>query len=359
MSDLKSKLSPGVITGDLMQEIFAHAKANQYALPAANVVGTNSVNGVLETAVAANAPVILQFSNGGAGFFAGKGLSNQDQQAAIAGAVSGAHHVHQVAELYGAYVILHTDHAAKKLLPWVDGMLDAGEAYYKVHGKPLFSSHMLDLSEEPLVENVEISKRYLERMSKMGMTLEIELGVTGGEEDGVDNTDVDSTRLYTQPEEVAYAYEELMKVSDKFTIAAAFGNVHGVYKPGNVQLRPVILHNSQKYVQEKFGTGEKPLNFVFHGGSGSSQEDIREAISYGAIKMNIDTDLQWAFWDGVRHYDIKNHDYLQSQIGNPDGDDLPNKKFYDPRKWLRQAEQSFVARLTQAFADLNNVNTLG
>jgi len=359
MSDLKSKLSPGVITGDQVQEIFAHAKANQYALPAANVIGTNSVNGVLETAVAMNAPVILQFSNGGAVFFAGKTLSNANQQAAIAGAVSGAQHVHHVAALYGARVILHTDHAAKKLLPWIDGLLDAGEAFYKVHGIPLYSSHMLDLSEEPLQENVEVSKRYLERMSKMGMTLEIELGVTGGEEDGIDNTGVDSSRLYTQPEEVAYAYEELMKVSDKFTIAAAFGNVHGVYKPGNVQLRPVILHNSQKYVQEKFGTAEKPLNFVFHGGSGSSQEEIREAISYGAVKMNIDTDLQWAFWDGVRHYDIKHHDYLQGQIGNPEGDDVPNKKYYDPRKWLRMGEDSFVARLKQAFEDLNNVNTLG
>ena len=359
MSDLKSKLSPGVVTGDLVQEVFAHAKANQYALPGANVVGTNSVNGVMETAVTMNAPVILQFSNGGASFFAGKGLSNENQRAAIAGAVSGATHVHHVAEMYGAYVILHTDHAAKKLLPWVDGMLDAGEAFYKVHGKPLYSSHMIDLSEEPIEENVEICKRYLERMSKMGMTLEIELGVTGGEEDGIDNTDVDSSRLYTQPEEVAYAYEELLKVSDKFTIAAAFGNVHGVYKPGNVQLRPVILNNSQKYVQEKFGTAEKPLNFVFHGGSGSSQEEIREAISYGAIKMNIDTDLQWAFWDGVRHYDIKHHAYLQSQIGNPDGDDVPNKKFYDPRKWMRAGQDSFIARLKQAFVDLNNVNTLG
>jgi fructose-bisphosphate aldolase class II len=359
MSDLKSKLSPGVITGDLVQEVFAHAKANQYALPGPNVVGTNSVNSVLETAVAVNSPVILTFSNGGASFFAGKGLSNENQQAAIAGAVSGATHVHQMAELYGAYVILHTDHAAKKLLPWIDGLLDAGEAFYKVHGKPLFSSHMLDLSEETLEENVEICKRYLERMSKMGMTLEIELGVTGGEEDGVDNTDIDSARLYTQPEEVAYAYEELMKVSDKFTIAAAFGNVHGVYKPGNVELRPIILNNSQKYIQEKFGTAEKPLNFVFHGGSGSSQEEIREAISYGAIKMNIDTDLQWAFWDGVRNYDIKHHDYLQGQIGNPDGDDSPNKKYYDPRKWLRVAEESLVARLKQAFEDLNNINTLG
>lgn len=359
MSTLADKIKPGVVTGDAVQEIFAYAKEEQFALPGANVVGTNSVNSVLEAAREVNSPVILQFSNGGAVFFAGKGLSNEGQQAAIAGAVSGAKHVHEVAAMYGVRVILHTDHAAKKLLPWIDGLLDAGEAFYKVHGIPLYSSHMLDLSEESLEENVEISKRYLERMSKMGMTLEIELGITGGEEDGVDNTDVDSSRLYTQPEEVAYAYEELMKVSDKFTIAAAFGNVHGVYKPGNVQLRPKILDNSQKYVQEKFGTAVKPLSFVFHGGSGSSQAEIREAISYGVVKMNIDTDLQWAFWDGVRNYDIKNHDYLQAQIGNPDGDDVPNKKFYDPRKWLRQAEDSFRARMIQAFEDLNNVNTLG
>ncbi len=353
-----SHLPAGVITGDQVQEVFAHAKANQYALPAANVVGTNSVNAVLETARDVNAPVILQFSNGGASFFAGKGLNNDGQKAAVAGAVSGAHHVHQVAALYGTRVILHTDHAAKKLLPWVDGMLDAGEAFYKANGIPLYSSHMLDLSEEPIEENIEICQRYLERMSKMGMTLEIELGITGGEEDGVDNTDVDSSRLYTQPEEVAYAYEQLMKVSDKFTVAAAFGNVHGVYKPGNVQLRPIILHNSQVHVQEKFGTAEKPINFVFHGGSGSSPEEIAEAISYGAIKMNIDTDLQWAFWDGVRQYDQKHHGYLQGQIGNPDGEDQPNKKFYDPRRWLRVAEDSFRARLKQAFEDLNNINRL-
>jgi fructose-bisphosphate aldolase class II len=297
-------------------------------------------------------------SNGGAVFFAGKGMNNDGQKAAVAGAVSGAHHVHQVAALYGTRVILHTDHAAKKLLPWVDGMLDAGEAFYKVHGIPLYSSHMLDLSEEPIEENIEICQRYLERMSKMGMTLEIELGITGGEEDGVDNSDVDSARLYTQPEEVAYAYEQLLKVSDKFTIAAAFGNVHGVYKPGNVQLRPIILQNSQVYVQEKFGTAEKPINFVFHGGSGSSPAEIAEALSYGAVKMNIDTDLQWAFWDGVRGYDQKYHDYLQGQIGNPDGEDQPNKKNYDPRKWLRAAEDAFRTRLKQAFEDLNNINRL-
>ena len=359
MSTLKEKFPAGVITGDKVQELFAYAKANEFAMPAPNVANTNTVNAVMETAVSVNAPVIMEFSSGGAQFFAGKGMSNDGYQAAIAGAVSGAHHVHHMAALYGARVILHTDHAAKKLLPWVDGMLDAGEAFYKVHGIPLYSSHMLDLSEETLEENIAICQRYLERMSKMGMTLEIELGITGGEEDGVDNSEVDVSRLYTQPEEVAYAYEELMKVSDKFTIAAAFGNVHGVYKPGNVVLTPKILDNSQKYVQEKFGTVEKPINFVFHGGSGSELEKIHEALSYGAVKMNIDTDLQWAFWDGVRAYEAKNHGYLQGQIGNPDGDDKPNKKFYDPRKWLRAGEDAFVARLTQAFKDLKNVDTLG
>ncbi len=357
MSDL-SKIAPGVVTGEQVQEMFAVAKANEFALPAVNVTGTNTINAVLETAREMNAPVIIQFSNSGASFFAGKGLSNEGQQASVAGAVSGAHHVRQLATLYGVRVILHTDHAARKLLPWIDGLLDAGEAFHAVHGEPLYSSHMLDLSEEPIEDNIETCKRYLERMSKMGMTLEIELGVTGGEEDGVDNTDVDSARLYTQPEEVAYAYEELKKVSDQFTVAAAFGNVHGVYKPGNVELRPKILNNSQKYIQEKFGTGDKPINFVFHGGSGSSVEEIREAISYGAIKMNIDTDLQWAFWDGVKNYYKDKEGYLQAQIGNPEGEDKPNKKNYDPRVWLRKGEESIKARLKQAFEDLNDVNTL-
>ncbi len=359
MTTTKPRFAPGVVTGDDVQALFALAKANQFALPGANVTGTNTVNAVLETAREVNSPVIIQFSNGGATFFAGKGLGNEGQRAAIAGAISGAHHVHELAALYGVPVILHTDHAAKKLLPWIDGLLDAGEAFYRVHGIPLYSSHMLDLSEEPLEENVAICQRYLERMSKIGMTLEFELGVTGGEEDGVDNTDVDSSRLYTQPEEVAYAYEALMKVSDRFTVAAAFGNVHGVYKPGNVQLRPIILHNTQRHIEERFGAGEKPINFVFHGGSGSSLAEIREAISYGAVKMNIDTDLQWAFWDGIRRYYHANEAYLQGQIGNPDGDDVPNKKYYDPRAWLRQAEASFRARLKGAFADLNSVNVLG
>src|SRR5690606_26317952 len=275
------------------------------------------------------------------------------EHAAIAGSVAGAKQVHELAELYGATVILHTDHCAKKLLPWIDGLLDASEKHFEQFGKPLFSSHMIDLSEEPIEENLDISKKYLERMSKMGMTLEIELGITGGEEDGVDNTGVDSSKLYTQPEEVAYAYEELMKLSPRFTIARDFANVHGVYKPGNVKLTPVILDNSQKYVQKKFNTGNNPIDFVFHGGSGSSLEEIREAISYGVIKMNIDTDLQFAFTEGARDYIVSKKDYLMTQIGNPEGDDIPNKKYYDPRKWIREAELTFNKRLEQAFADLN------
>jgi len=353
---ISDKVKPGIVFGDDLQTIFSIAKENKFALPAVNVVGTDSSNGVMETAKDVNSPVIIQFSNGGGAFYAGKGLSNENEKAAITGSVSGALHVHKLAELYGIPVILHTDHAAKKLLPWIDGLLDAGEEYFKATGKPLFSSHMLDLSEEPLEENLEISKRYLERMSKMGMTLEIELGITGGEEDGVDNTNIDSSKLYTQPEEVARAFEVLSEVSDNFTIAAAFGNVHGVYKPGNVKLEPAILKNSQNYIQEKYGTGYNPVNFVFHGGSGSEAEKIKEAISYGVIKMNIDTDTQWATWDGVRAYEAKYHDYLQGQIGNPDGEDSPNKKFYDPRKWLRAGQQSMIVRLKQAFEELNCIN---
>lgn len=349
---------PGVVTGDNVQKLHQYAKEKGFALPAVNVIGSNSINTVMETAAELNAPVIIQFSNGGAVFNAGKGLSNEDQRAAIAGAVAGAKHVHELAEVYGATVILHTDHCAKKLLPWVDGLLDAGEKFYKENGKPLFSSHMLDLSEESVEENIAISKKYLERMDKIGMTLEIELGITGGEEDGVDNTDVDSSRLYTQPDEVAYAYEELKKVSDRFTVAAAFGNVHGVYKPGNVELRPIILKNSQEYIEKKFNTEKNPLDLVFHGGSGSSLEEIREAIGYGVIKMNIDTDLQFAFNEGIRDYMTSKVEYLNTQVGNPDGDDLPNKKYYDPRVWLREGEKTFKARLIEAFEDLNNVQTL-
>lgn len=350
------KVRPGVAWGNGLKEIFRIAKQNGFAIPAVNVIGTNTVNAVMEAAKVVNSPVIIQFSNGGAQFYAGKALPNDKYEASIAGAISGAIHIHQLAESYGIPVVIHTDHAAKKLLPWIDGLLTAGEKYFAEKGKPLFSSHMLDLSEEPLNENIEICKKYLQRMSKIGMFLEIELGVTGGEEDGVDNSEVDNSKLYTQPQDVAYAYEELLKVSENFTIAASFGNVHGVYKPGNVKLQPIILKNSQDYIKQKFGTAEKPVNFVFHGGSGSAREEIREAISYGVVKMNIDTDTQWAYWSGVHEYYKKKSAYLQGQIGNPEGEDKPNKKYYDPRAWLRDGEKAVVDRLKIAFADLNAEN---
>lgn len=354
-----SKMFPaGVATGSMVTDIFQYAKENKFALPAVNVIGSSNINATMETAAKLNAPVIIQFSNGGAIYNAGKGLSNEGQRAAILGAIAGAQHIHTLAEAYGATVILHTDHCAKKLLPWIDGLLDASEAFYKQNGKSLYSSHMLDLSEEPLEENLEISSKYFERMAKMQMTLEVEIGVTGGEEDGVDNSGVDNSLLYTQPEDVAYTYEKLKAISDNFTIAAAFGNVHGVYKPGNVKLTPKILDNSQKYVQEKFGTADKPINFVFHGGSGSTLEEIREAIGYGVIKMNIDTDLQFAYAEGIRDYMNEKIEYLRHQIGNPEGADVPNKKFYDPRVWVRKGEETFSKRLVQAFEDLNNIDTL-
>ena len=348
----------GVVTGNDVQKLFDLAKKKNFAIPAVNVIGSNSINASLETAKKLNAPVIIQFSNGGALFNAGKGLTNENQKAAIAGAIAGAKHVHEISKLYGCKVILHTDHAARKLLPWIDGIMIENEKNFKKYGYPLFSSHMIDLSEESIEENISTCEHYLEKMSKIGITLEIELGVTGGEEDGVDNTDVDSSKLYTQPEEVAYAYERLIKVSNKFTIAAAFGNVHGVYRPGNVKLTPKILSSSQKYVSKKFNLPRNTINFVFHGGSGSSVEEIREAISYGAVKMNIDTDMQYAFMCGSRDYFIENLEFLKSQIGNPNGYDIPNKKYYDPRVWLRKSEESFVNRLEKAFSDLNNINTL-
>ena len=347
-------VKPGVLHGDDVAKVFQIAKENKFALPAVNVVGTDSVNGVLEAAAAANAPVIIQFSNGGAVFTAGKGCK---ENGAILGGISGAQHVHMMAEAYGVPVILHTDHASKKLLPWIDGLLDEGEKWFEQKGYPLFSSHMLDLSEETLEENIEISCKYLERMSKIGMTLEIELGCTGGEEDGVDNSDMDESKLYTQPEDVAYAYEKLSAISPNFTIAASFGNVHGVYKPGNVKLTPTILRDSQAYVAEKFGTdSDQPLDFVFHGGSGSSPEEIKESIGYGVIKMNIDTDTQWATWNGVLGFYKTNEAYLQGQLGNPEGADKPNKKFYDPRVWLRKGQEGLVERVKQAFTDLNAID---
>ncbi|HUS87462.1 MAG TPA: class II fructose-bisphosphate aldolase [Bacteroidales bacterium] len=358
MSKNELKLEPGVLFGEDVKKLFDYANRNNFAIPAVNVIGTSSVNAVLETARDVNSPVIIQFSNGGAHFFGGQGLSKEDQEGAIAGAISGALHVHNVAEYYGVPVILHTDHAARKLLPWIDGLLDAGEEFFEKNGKPLFSSHMLDLSEEPIEENIATCREYLKRMDAIGMTLEIELGVTGGEEDGVDNAGVDSSRLYTQPEEVAYAFRELSEISENFTIAASFGNVHGVYKPGNVELKPIILKNSQEHIQKEYGTKANPVNFVFHGGSGSEKHLITEAIEYGAIKMNIDTDMQWAFWAGVKSYAEENQEYLQSQIGNPDGEDKPNKKYYDPRIWLRKGELSFIGRLKEAFKDLNSLNRL-
>lgn len=350
------KFKKGVLTGDSVQEVFLDAKANQYALPAVNVTNTSTVNAVLETAAELNSPVIIQFSSGGCQFFSGKGLDNANHRSAIAGGVSGAKHVHEMAELYGVSVILHTDHCARKLLPWIDGLLSSGEEFYNHTGKPLYSSHMIDLSDEPIEQNIETCKEYFKRMTKIDMTLEIELGITGGEEDGVDNTNIDSSKLYTQPEEVAFAYKELKEISNRFTIAAAFGNVHGVYKPGNVQLTPKILDNSQKYIQKKYNTQEKPIDFVFHGGSGSSVNEIREAISYGAIKMNIDTDLQWGFTTGVRDYFEERKNYVKTQIGNPEGDEKPNKKYYDPRVWLREGELTFKQRLSRCFEDLNNIN---
>lgn len=355
MSSSKS-FSKGVIHGQELKDLFDYANTNDFAIPAVNVIGTNSINAVMETAREVNSPVIIQFSHGGSSFNAGKGLSNDNQLASIMGAKTGALHVHELAKHYGVSVVLHTDHCAKKILPWIHGLIEEGKKFYAQNGIPLFSSHMLDLSEESIEENMDISCEYFEEMNKMGMMIEIELGVTGGEEDGVDNSDVDSSRLYTQPEEVAYSYERLSKISDRFTVAAAFGNVHGVYKPGNVELRPVILKNSQEYVKDKFGTGDQPINFVFHGGSGCSTAEIREAIEYGAIKMNIDTDMQWAFWNGVRGYYEDNKAYLQGQLGNPDGDDVPNKKYYDPRKWLRVGESSFKARLIKAYEDLNCID---
>lgn len=350
------KFKPGIVTGTELSRLFDYAKSEHFALPAVNVTGTNTMNAVLEAARAVNSPVMIQFSNGGAAFVAGKGIDNSQQRASILGAISGAKHVQTLAEAYGVPVVLHTDHAAKKLLPWVDGLLDEGERYFKQNGKPLFSSHMLDLSAEPLKDNIDLSKRYLERMSKIGMTLEIELGITGGEEDGVNNTGIDNAKLYTQPEDVALAYAELLKISPNFTIAASFGNVHGVYKPGNVVLNPIILKNSQDLIQKKFNTGKNPVNFVFHGGSGSEKSKIEEAISYGVIKMNIDTDTQWAFWSGIKGYYEGKRDYLQGQIGNPESPDAPNKKHYDPRVWLRKGEEAIIERLKEAFADLNALN---
>jgi fructose-bisphosphate aldolase, class II len=353
---MTNKVSDNLIFGQKALDLFQKAKSNNFAIPAVNVTSSSNINASLETASAINSPIIIQFSNSGSAFLGGKAIDNKSQKSSIMGSILGATQIHQFTKEYGSQVMVHTDHCAKKLLPWVDGLLDYGEEFYKEKGYPLFGSHMLDLSTETLVDNIEICKKYLTRMSKLNMILEIELGITGGEEDGVDNTGIDNKKLYTQPEDVAFAYEELSKISPNFTIAASFGNVHGVYKPGNVHLNPIILKNSQEYVKSKFGTQREPLNLVFHGGSGSTAQEIQEAISYGVIKMNLDTDLQWAYWEGIKNYDQKNHDSLQSQIGNSESKDAPNKKFYDPRAWLREAELSYITRLKRAFEELNCIN---
>jgi fructose-bisphosphate aldolase class II len=351
-----SKYSAGVLFGDELEALYKDAKANKFAMPAVNTIGTDSINATLETAAKVNSPVIIQFSNGGAQFMAGKGMPNDKMQANISGAISGALHVHNVAKYYGVPVVLHTDHAAHKWLPWISALVDAGETFYKEKGQPLFSSHMLDLSEESLEENIQTSVQYYKRMQPLGMGIEIELGVTGGEEDGVDNSGVENDKLYTQPQHVAYAYEELGKIGRLFTVAAAFGNVHGVYSPGNVELRPEILKNSQDFIRQQFNTEDKPVYFVFHGGSGSPKEQIHETLGYGVIKMNIDTDMQWAFWEGVLGFYKKNEAYLQGQLGNPEGPNKPNKKYYDPRVWIRKGQEHFVQRLEEAFTDLNCIN---
>eukprot|EP00560_Eucampia_antarctica_P001870 CAMPEP_0197841644 /NCGR_PEP_ID=MMETSP1437-20131217/46295_1 /TAXON_ID=49252 ORGANISM="Eucampia antarctica, Strain CCMP1452" /NCGR_SAMPLE_ID=MMETSP1437 /ASSEMBLY_ACC=CAM_ASM_001096 /LENGTH=414 /DNA_ID=CAMNT_0043451435 /DNA_START=98 /DNA_END=1342 /DNA_ORIENTATION=+ len=347
--NLPDSVHPGVVTGQAMVDLLNHAKENGYAIPAVNCVSSSGINACLEAARKNDAPIIIQFSSGGSQFYAGKGLDNNNFKAAIAGAISGAFHVRTLAEQYGIPVILHTDHCAKKLLPWVDGLVKASERYFEKYGEPLFSSHMIDLSEEPLEENIEICKDYLARMSKVGLLLEMELGITGGEEDGVDNTDTPLEDLYSKPEEIYEVYKALQPISPLYTIAAAFGNVHGVYSPGNVQLEPKILTRAQDYIAEKLGDDapedKKPVSFVFHGGSGSDIKDIREAIGYGVIKMNIDTDTQWSYWEGVKDFEAKYHDYLQTQIGNPEGDDKPNKKYYDPRECLRSAEFTTIKRL--------------
>jgi fructose-bisphosphate aldolase class II len=357
---LPASVKPGVVTGAALKDLLEYAKANKFAIPGVNIVSSSSINACMEAAAKYGGPIIVTFSVGGAQFIAGKSADNTDYKASVAGAVAGAKHVRELAKLYRVPVILHSDHCHKAVIPWLDGMVAANEEYFKEHGEPLFSSHMLDLSEETLEENVAICKKYLERMAKINCMLEMELGITGGEEDGVDNTDVDSSRLYTQPDEVWYTYKELSSVPNAmFSVAASFGNVHGVYSPGNVELRPQILHDSQAYIKEKLGGDvDLPVNFVFHGGSGSSQEDIAYAIQAGVIKMNMDTDTQWAFWDGMRGYEKKLHEYLQAQIGNPDGPEKPNKKYYDPRAVLRAAEESMVDRLVKAAEDLNCVDVL-
>ncbi|KAJ5132812.1 Fructose-bisphosphate aldolase [Penicillium atrosanguineum] len=349
----------GVIVGDDVLRLFEYAQEKQFAIPAINVTSSSTVVSALEAARDQKCPIVLQMSQGGAAYFAGKGVSNDGQAASIAGAVAAAHYIRSVAPIYGIPVILHTDHCAKKLLPWLDGMMDADEAYYKLHGEPLFSSHMIDLSEEEVDYNINTTAAYLKRAAPMKQWLEMEIGITGGEEDGVNNEDVDNNSLYTQPEDILAIHNALSKISPYFSIAAGFGNVHGVYKPGNVKLHPELLSKHQKYVQEQTKSSkDKPVFFVFHGGSGSSKEEYKEAISYGVVKVNVDTDMQYAYLSGVRDFIQKNKDYLQSMVGNPNGADKPNKKFFDPRVWVREGEKTMSKRTQVALEDFNTSGQL-
>ncbi|KAH8674895.1 fructose-bisphosphate aldolase [Ilyonectria robusta] len=349
----------GVIVGDDVLHLFEYAREKQFAIPAINVTSSSTVVASLEAARDAKSPLILQFSQGGAAYFAGKGVSNTDQAASVAGAVAAAHYIRSIAPTYGVPVVLHTDHCAKKLLPWLDGMLDADEAYFKANGEPLFSSHMIDLSEESVEWNVETTAAYLKRAAPMKQWLEMEIGITGGEEDGVNNEDVDNASLYTQPEDILNIYQTLSAISPYFSIAAGFGNVHGVYKPGNVKLHPELLGKHQAHVKAAIGSAlDKPVFFVFHGGSGSSKEEYSEAISHGVVKVNMDTDMQFAYCAGIRDYMVNKKDYVTTLVGNPDGEDKPNKKFFDPRVWVREGEKTMTARVAVALKDFNTAGTI-
>ncbi|KAG7812142.1 hypothetical protein KL921_001374 [Ogataea angusta] len=353
------KRKTGVIVGDDVRNLFLYAQEKGFAIPAINVTSSSTAVAALEAARDNNSPIILQTSNGGAAYFAGKGVKNDGQKASIAGAIAAAHYIRSIAPTYGIPVVLHTDHCAKKLLPWFDGMLDADEEYYKIHGEPLFSSHMLDLSEETDDENIATCVKYFTRMSKMGQWLEMEIGITGGEEDGVNNENADKELLYTKPETVFAVHKALAPISPNFSIAAAFGNVHGVYKPGNVVLRPEILGEHQAYAAKQLGSKtNKPLFLVFHGGSGSSQHEFDTAISNGVVKVNLDTDCQYAYLTGIRDYVLKKKDYIMSPVGNPEGADKPNKKYFDPRVWVREGEKTMSARITEALEIFHTKNQL-
>jgi len=347
-------MKPGVIVGDVAWSLLKFAKAKGFAIPAFNCTTSSSCNAVLEAGNKLGRPIIIQFSEGGAAFFCGKAIENKNKEASILGAVAGAHYVRNVAPAYGIPVLVHSDHCAKKLLPWFDGMLEADQEYHKVYGEPLFSSHMLDLSEEPHDENVSICAEYFKKMAPMNLILEMEIGITGGVEDGVDNSGVSKDKLYSTPEDVRMVWDKLSPISEKFTIAAAFGNVHGVYKPGNVKLQPELLDSFQKDMGAKMGYA-KPYFFVFHGGSGSEKKEIDDAVSFGVVKMNVDTDTQWAYWAGIKDFYQAKSGYLQGQIGNPEGAEKPNKSYYDPRKWVREAEVSMVKRVMESCKDLKNV----